>query len=92
MSEGIDRLLAVMGSGSVRALSKPDISLLPSGSELSETKKELIESNTSIGKIVTVTLPNWDSVNTIITEDDTIVIFSKYKGGSVIVERKPVKK
>ena len=38
MSEGIDRLLAVMGSGSVRALSKPDISLLPSGSELSETK------------------------------------------------------
>ena len=56
------------------------------------SKKELIESNTSIGKIVTVTLPNWDSVNTIITEDDTIVIFSKYRGGSVIVERKPVKK
>lgn len=69
--------------------------LLPtlfSCTELSETKKELIESNTSIGKIVTVILPNWDSVDTIITEDDTIVIFSKYKGGSVIVERKPVKK
>lgn len=65
--------------------------LLPTLFSCSETKKELIESNTSIGKIVTVTLPNWDSVNTIITEDDTIVIFSKYKGGSVIVERKPAK-
>lgn len=67
--------------------------LLPtlfSCTELSETKKEQMESNTSIGKIVT--LPNWDSVNIIITKNDTIVIFSKYRGGSVIVERKPIKK
>ena len=38
MSEGIDKLLAVMGSGSVRTLSCPDSSLLPEGAEISETK------------------------------------------------------
>ena len=38
MSEGIDKLLAVMGSGSVRILSYPDSSLLPEGAEISETK------------------------------------------------------
>lgn len=37
MSEGIDKLLAVMGSGSVRTLSCPDSSLLPEGAEISET-------------------------------------------------------
>lgn len=37
MSEGIDKLLAVMGSGSVRTLSCPDSSLLPKGAEISET-------------------------------------------------------
>lgn len=58
---------------------------------LSKEKRELIEKHTSIEKIVTVVLPNWDSIDTIITESDTIVIFSKYKGGSVIVERKPAK-
>ena len=38
MSEGIDKLLAVMGSGSVRCLSLPDASLLPPDSEVSETR------------------------------------------------------
>ena len=38
MSEGIDKLLAVMGSGSVRTLSYPDSKLIPDGAEVSETK------------------------------------------------------
>lgn len=69
--------------------------LLPtlfSCTELSETKKELIESNTSIGKIVTVTLPNWDSGYTpktkIFREDSS---WGVMESTVVFKERKPAK-
>lgn len=62
-----------------------------------EKVNKFVEENTSIQKIQGYELlDNWDvttgiSVDIVITSTDTIVIWSKYKSGSVIIDRKPVK-
>lgn len=61
-----------------------------------EKATKFVEDNTSIREIKGYELLNsWDShtgisISIVVTDIDTIVIWSKYKCGSVIVERKPI--
>lgn len=71
--------------------------LLPTLFSCSNSKGEAIEGYPSIRKIQEYRIPNSQSysvgitINTVITNTDTIVIWSKYKHGSVIIDRKPIK-
>ena len=63
-----------------------------------EKAAKFVEDNTSIREIKGYKLLNtWDaysgiSIDIVVTDIDTIVIWSKYKSGSVIIERKPIKR
>lgn len=60
--------------------------------ELSKNREDFIKGNTSIKEIKGIGLPTGDDIDVIINESDTIVIFSKRLGGSVVIERKPINK
>ena len=61
-----------------------------------EKTDKFVEDNTSIRKMQGYELlDSWDSstsisIHIVITDVDTVVIWSKYKCGSVIIERKPI--
>lgn len=61
-----------------------------------EKTDKFVEDNTSIRKMQGYELlDSWDgstsiSIHLVITDVDTVVIWSKYKCGSVIIERKPI--
>lgn len=63
-----------------------------------EKSRKFVEENTSIQKLEGCYI--FDSYNSntaisidvVITSTDTVVIWSKYKCGSVIIDRKPIKK
>ena len=63
-----------------------------------EESDKFVEDNTSIRKMQGYELLDpWDgstaiSIHLVITDVDTVVIWSKYKCGSVIIERKPISK
>lgn len=63
-----------------------------------EKAAKFVEDNTSIREIKGYELLNsWDvysgiSIDIVVTDIDTIVIWSKYKCGSVVIERKPINK
>ena len=58
-----------------------------------EKATRFVEDNTSIREMK----GSWDShtgisIDIVVTDIDTIVIWSKYKRGSVVIERKPINK
>lgn len=61
-----------------------------------EKADKFVEDNTSIRKMQGYELlDSWDgstsiSIHLVITDVDTVVIWAKYKCGSVIIERKPI--
>lgn len=63
-----------------------------------EKSSKFIEENTSIQELKGYDVfDSYDSntgisINIVITNTDTIVIWSKYKGGSVIIDKKPIKR
>ena len=63
-----------------------------------EKAAKFVEDNTSIRETKGYELLNsWDnytkiSIDIVVTDIDTIVIWSKYKYGSVVIERKPINK
>ena len=63
-----------------------------------EKATRFVEDNTSIREMKGYELLNsWDShtrisIDIVVTDIDTIVIWSKYKCGSVVIERKPINK
>lgn len=63
-----------------------------------EKAAKFVEDNTSIREIRGYKILNsWDvypgiSIDIVVTDIDTIVIWSRYKCGSVVIERKPINK
>lgn len=63
-----------------------------------EKSAKFVEDNTSIREIKRYKLSNsWDiysrtSIDIVVTDIDTIVIWSRDKCGSVVIERKPINK
>lgn len=63
-----------------------------------EKSSKFIEENTSIQELKGYDVfDSYDSntgisINIVVTNTDTIVIWSKYKGGSVIIDKKPIKR
>lgn len=72
--------------------------LLPTLFSCSNYREKVIEECPSIQKMQEYRIPSNESynigitINTVITNTDTIVIWSKYKHGSVIIDRKPIKR
>ena len=63
-----------------------------------EKSRKFVEENTSIQKLEGYDIfDSYDSnigisIDVVITSTDTVVIWSKYKSGSVIIDRKPINK
>lgn len=67
------------------------LALFSCSEELSNDSTNFIENNTNIREIKGVNLNRGISIDVVITNYDTIIVFSKYNRGSVIIDRRPTK-